>query len=134
MGAALAGLGLLFVVGGLVATGRGEGVDNLLNVVAGLIFAVAGADMWWAHVSVTSAGIRVHRVLRGLSLARDEISGLAVGPAVGMMVAGQRTLVVETTERSIPLNVLARYRSSSSEDLLRQQRDDIARVLHVWGN
>ncbi|MCW2500687.1 MAG: hypothetical protein JWN87_2363, partial [Frankiales bacterium] len=92
---------------------------------------VIGLDLWCAHVSVTGQHLRVHRLWHGRLFTRDEIEGVEVGVAVGMMVAGQRTLVLHAHAEPFYIGPLARYASPKSEQLLTRQRDVVVATLHI---
>jgi len=122
-------MGLLFVGGGAVETARGRGLDNLLNVVAGIVFVLVGLEMAFGRIEITPDGVALRRLARSRFIARAAIRGVAVGPAAQMFVGGQRTVVLELPDESLALNMLARYAKPASETLLLGQVDLIKQTL-----
>jgi hypothetical protein len=130
MGVALVVVGSFLAGGGVVVTATGEGVDNLLEVVGGLVFVLVGFDAWRARVRVGPDGVRVERPFRTRFISRKDIAGVELGEATGMYTAGQRTVVLHThAAEAIPLLVLSRYTTANGNRVLRQQQELICAVL-----
>lgn len=129
MGVTCAVVGGFFIVGGVVATAAGQGVDNLVNFAAGLVFFFVGLDLWRARVLAAADGVRVERLFRKRFIPRNEIAGVELGAASGMYIAGQRTVVIRTDAGGVPLLVLSRYATASGEQVLRQQQAALLTAL-----
>lgn len=125
VGWALAAFGVIFALAGFAAGDFGGGITM---AVGGLLFALLGASMATAALTVDAAGVR-YRHGRSTSVSAENVVAVSVGEGSGASYPRAVLVIDREAGRAMRLTALQRPGTRKGRDEVMEQARSVARTL-----